>query len=54
MKGKVLLFFHANAEDLGNVTKYVAQFRDYFGLRIIAMEYRGYGIYDEPKSDEAL
>ena len=49
-----MLYFHGNAVDLGNTYQYMSQLRDIFGLRIIAMEYRGYGIYREEKSSEAL
>ena len=44
-KHKVMLYFHGNAEDLGNTYQYMIQIRQIFGFRIIAMEYRGYGIY---------
>jgi hypothetical protein len=40
-----LLYFHGNAEDLGNTYMQLNALRDTIGVRIIAMEYRGYGLY---------
>lgn len=53
-KGKVLLYFHGNAEDLGITFTQLLLLRDILGVRIIAMEYRGYGLYRESKSSEGL
>lgn len=53
-KGKVLLYFHGNAEDLGITFGFLKMLRDCLGVSIIAMEYRGYGIYNEDKSSDGL
>ena len=53
-KGKVLLYFHGNAEDLGITYQYLTVLKDILGVRIIAMEYRGYGLYNEDKSSDGL
>jgi len=48
----VLIFFHGNAEDLGNVYNLMKLFRDRLGIHIIALEYPGYGIsYSKPSTD---
>lgn len=53
-KSKVMLYFHGNAEDLGMTYQNVNQMNEVFELRIIAMEYRGYGIYNSQKSSDGL
>lgn len=53
-KGKVLLYFHGNAEDLGVTFNFLTLLRDMLQMRVIAMEYRGYGLYQEEKSSEGL
>jgi len=50
----VLLYFHGNAEDLGITYHYLTMLRDILQVRIIAMEYRGYGLYQEDKSSDGL
>ncbi len=42
---KVLLYFHGNAEDLGNTYDLLKLMRDYLGIHMIAVEYPNYGIY---------
>lgn len=44
-KGKIIIYFHGNAEDLGNVFMHLNALRETLGVRVIAMEYRGYGLY---------
>ena len=44
-KGKLLIYFHGNAEDLGIVYTQLQVFKDALDLRVLAMEYRGYGLY---------
>lgn len=44
-KGKILVYFHGNAEDLGNTFMQMNALRETLGVRIIAVEYRGYGLY---------
>jgi len=53
-KGKVFLYFHGNAEDLGITYHQLTLLRDILGVRIFAMEYRGYGLYREEKSSDGL
>lgn len=53
-KGKVLLYFHGNAEDLGITLSLLTILREKLQMRIIAMEYRGYGLYQVEKSSEGL
>ena len=53
-KGKVLLYFHGNAEDLGVTFNFLTMLRDILQMRVIAMEYRGYGLYQEDKSSDGL
>lgn len=43
--GKVIFFFHANAEDLGRCLSILNRLRDMLGARVIAMEYPGYGLH---------
>jgi hypothetical protein len=53
-RGKMLLYFHGNAEDLGITFGYLKIIRECLGTSIIAMEYRGYGIYNDDKSSDGL
>lgn len=41
----LLLFFHANYEDIGNTYQLMTYLRQYLKLNILAVEYPGYGIY---------
>jgi len=51
----VILFCHANAEDLGMCFAFVRHMRDQFKMNIFAPEYPGYGLLsDIPASEEAL
>jgi len=40
----VLIYFHANAEDLGKIYNFTRMLRDRLKLHVIAIEYPGYGI----------
>ena len=42
---KIMLYFHANAEDIGQAKKLLSYLRELLGYNIIALEYPGYGIY---------
>mgnify|MGYP003692636343 CR=1 FL=1 len=42
---RILLYFHGNAEDVGNNMPLLYQFREQFGCSILAMEYPGYGFF---------
>ena len=39
------MYFHGNAEDLGNTFMQMNALRETLGVRVIAVEYRGYGLY---------
>ena len=40
-----MIYFHGNAEDVG-LTHYLNKsFKDILGVRVLAMEYRGYGLH---------
>ena len=40
-----MLYFHANAEDLGKAYYLLNLFRRRLNVRVLAMEYPGYGLY---------
>lgn len=42
---KLMIFFHANAEDIGNNIEMLKSIRTTLGVSILAPEYPGYGIY---------
>jgi acetyl esterase/lipase len=43
--GKVMIYFHGNAEDIGTCLYLMSALRELLGVRVIAMEYRGYGLF---------
>jgi len=49
---KLLLFFHANAEDIGMCKDFLYHLRDILRVNILAMEYAGYGIYTKAQSSQ--
>jgi len=42
---KILLYFHANAEDIGSAEDELTELGTLLGTHVIIMEYPGYGIY---------
>jgi hypothetical protein len=40
-----MIYFHGNAEDLGSTYHQLQVLREVLGIRVLAMEYRGYGLY---------
>lgn len=48
----VLLYFHANAEDLGMTFKMLRHMRDQFKVNIMAVEYPGYGLLQHLEATE--
>jgi len=48
----LVLYFHANAEDLGSCYSFCKTMRDLFQVHVLAVEYPGYGIC-QGKPDEA-
>ena len=49
--GKIMLYFHANAEDLGMCYYMLDCLRERLGVRILAMEYPGYGLHGYESKD---
>ena len=49
--GKLLLYFHGNAEDLGTSYFLMSCFKRRLGVRVLAMEYPGYGLYGYASKD---
>jgi len=43
---KILIYFHANYEDLGNCHNLLTNIAQYNRINVLAVEYPGYGIYD--------
>lgn len=51
----VIIFFHANAEDLGMSYGVIKHMRDQFKVNVLAVEYPGYGLLSKLKpSEEAV
>eukprot|EP00930_Biecheleria_cincta_P095543 TRINITY_DN87499_c0_g1_i1.p1 TRINITY_DN87499_c0_g1~~TRINITY_DN87499_c0_g1_i1.p1 ORF type:complete len:460 (+),score=75.36 TRINITY_DN87499_c0_g1_i1:84-1463(+) len=48
----VILFFHANAEDLGMSFAILKHMRDQFKVNVLAVEYPGYGLLNGMETDE--
>eukprot|EP00747_Dinoflagellata_sp_TGD_P091210 gnl/TRDRNA2_/TRDRNA2_164980_c0_seq1.p1 gnl/TRDRNA2_/TRDRNA2_164980_c0~~gnl/TRDRNA2_/TRDRNA2_164980_c0_seq1.p1 ORF type:complete len:408 (+),score=63.94 gnl/TRDRNA2_/TRDRNA2_164980_c0_seq1:102-1325(+) len=48
----VMLFFHANAEDLGMSYAVLKHMRDQFKVNVLAVEYPGYGLLRQMKPSE--
>lgn len=46
---KLLIYFHANAEDLGNSYLFLDHLRTQLRVNVLAPEYPGYGIYKEAR-----
>ncbi|CAE7808931.1 unnamed protein product, partial [Symbiodinium sp. CCMP2456] len=40
----VVMYFHANSEDIGTAFHFVKHMRDQFKVNVIAVEYPGYGL----------
>ena len=47
-----LIFFHGNAEDLGNAYHIGNDLREYFDINVIIMEYPTYGVYKYHEIEE--
>ena len=46
-----MLYFHANAEDLGMCYYMLDCLKERLGVRILAMEYPGYGLHGYESKD---
>jgi len=42
---QLILYFHGNAEDAGILIEYLQNFRNWFMVNVMAVEYPGYGLY---------
>lgn len=55
---KLIIYFHANYEDLGNCYNLVTSISQFNRINVLAVEFPGYGVYDfgsrECSSDEIL
>ena len=40
-----MIYFHANAEDLGRAHKFLTYINQYLRMHVLAVEYPGYGVY---------
>jgi len=49
--GKLLIFFHGNAEDVGMCYTLMSCFRRRLNVRVLAFEYPGYGLYGYEEKD---
>ena len=49
--GKLLIYFHGNAEDIGMCYTLMSCFRRRLNVRVLAFEYPGYGLYGYEASD---
>lgn len=45
---KLLIFFHGNGEDIGACYSFCDHLRTALELNLLAVEYPGYGIYEDP------
>ena len=48
-KLKLIVFFHGNAEDLGISYEMLDHLRTALKINVIAVEYPGYGVYEDPE-----
>lgn len=46
-----MIYFHGNAEDIGTGHSLMTALRELLGIRVLAMEYRGYGLYGSAPKD---
>ena len=47
-----MIYFHGNAEDLGMCYFMLECLRERLGVRILAMEFPGYGLFGYDKKDD--
>eukprot|EP00405_Crypthecodinium_cohnii_P007993 CAMPEP_0206420008 /NCGR_PEP_ID=MMETSP0324_2-20121206/542_1 /ASSEMBLY_ACC=CAM_ASM_000836 /TAXON_ID=2866 /ORGANISM="Crypthecodinium cohnii, Strain Seligo" /LENGTH=296 /DNA_ID=CAMNT_0053883721 /DNA_START=67 /DNA_END=954 /DNA_ORIENTATION=+ len=50
----LMIFFHANAEDLGQIYVMLRYFRTFLGVHVLAVEYGGYGLCSGTSSERRL
>ena len=51
---ELIIFFHANAEDITKVDPLCKQFREHFKKSVLAMEYSGYSFYQASKTQPRI
>ena len=51
---RILVYFHANAEDLGTIRSFLEELRDNLQIHVLGMEYPGYGIYAGSPTAEGI
>lgn len=51
---KVMIYFHGNAEDLGQAYQLLNHLRNTLKLHVLAVEFQGYGIYPGTPSAKAI
>lgn len=47
--GKLIVFFHGNAEDLGTCYSICDHLRTALHINVLSVEYPGYGVYEDPE-----
>jgi hypothetical protein len=53
--GKIMVYFHGNAEDIGLASDILTHIRDKMKINVLAVEYPGYGIYKgQPSSSQII
>ena len=51
---KLLIYFHGNAEDLGNSYELLEQLKNSLKMHVMCIEYPGYGIYPGKPTAEGI
>ena len=51
---KLILYFHGNAEDLGQSYELLEHLKNTLKMHVLAMEYRGYGVYPGSPTAEGI
>lgn len=52
--GKLLVFFHGNAEDIGFAYEFMDNMRCTLGVHVLCVEYPNYGLYVAPVSESRI
>lgn len=50
----LLIYFHANAEDIGLTVNFLTRLKEFLSVDIIAIEYPGYGVYEGVSSEVSI
>lgn len=54
MSQRLILYFHANGEDLSQLSEFLGTMRDALNVSILAVEYPGYGLYHGEPTEEQI